>query len=225
MGVPAQRVRIPVFPLTNVVLFPGVQAPLHVFEPRYRALTADALAGERTIGMVAVRPEQAADLVGNPELYPFGCAGTIHSAEELPDGRYNIVLCGTKRFRIEREMPQPEGRLYRVAEVTLLDDVLDPADTTRLRAVRHEVVALFSELVRRTNPERSSEINDALFAGVDDTVFTNTFCQLLELEPVEKQSLLEAERVADRCEQLAALLRFRLVELSSQSPGGERSVH
>jgi Lon protease-like protein len=218
-------VRIPVFPLPNAALFPGVQAPLHIFEPRYRALTADALAGQRTIGMVTIRPDQLELVSGSPELYPIGCAGTIHRAEALADGRYNIVLSGTRRFRIEEEVPEEEGRLYRVADVTLLEDVLEPADAPRLRAGRHEVVALFSELVRRTNPERSSEITDELFKDVDDSVFTNTFCQLLELEAVEKQSLLQSERVADRCEQLVTLLRFRLVELDGASPDGAHEIH
>jgi hypothetical protein len=225
MSAPAQRVSIPVFPLQNIVLFPGVQAPLHIFEPRYRAMTADALAGGRVIGMVAVGPEHAAQMEGDPPLCRYGCAGSILGAETLPDGRYNIVLAGTHRFRIEREEARPPDRLYRVAEVTLLADVLEPADAPQLRDARHEVITLFSDLVRITNPDRAGEIHEGLFASVDDAVFTNTFCQLLELEPVEKQGLLETDRVADRCGQLATLLRFRLAELSAHHPGGERNVH
>lgn len=225
MGAPAQHVCIPLFPLQNVVLFPGVQVPLHIFEPRYRALTADALAGGRVIGMVAPRPEAADRMEGDPELLPFGCAGAILGAEALEDGRYNIVLAGTQRFRILREEPRPEGRLYRVAEVALLDDLLEPADAPRLHAGRREVVSLFCDLVRRTRPDRAHEIDEGLFASVDDAVFTNTFCQLLELEPLEKQSLLQTDRVSDRCQQLATLLRFRLAELAVVSPDGERRLH
>ncbi len=225
MGAPAQCVSIPLFPLKNVALFPGVRAPFHVFEPRYRDMTAEALEGDGMIGMAGVQQEAHGQMAGDPPLYPLGCAGKICSAELLPDGRYNMVLLGTKRFRIEREPARPEERLYRVAEVTLLDDVLDETDAPRLRTARDEVISLFCEIVRRTSPDRADEINDALFAGVDDAVFTNTFCQLLELEPLEKQGLLEAERVADRCDQLVKLLRFRLAELSGQLTGGARSVH
>jgi Lon protease-like protein len=224
MGDPSQRIAIPIFPLANVVLFPGVQVPLHVFEPRYRAMTADALSGGRVIGMVSVRHD-ARDGEDEPAVYPLGCAGTILGAEQLEDGRYNIVLAGTQRFRIEHELPRPTERLYRVAEVTLLQEVLEPGDAPRLRDARREVVSLFSELVRITNPDRASEINDELFATVDDAVFTNTFCQLLELEPLEKQSLLQTDRVADRCGQLGTLLRFRLAELSGQIPDAERHLH
>jgi Lon protease-like protein len=225
MGAPAQRVSIPIFPLTNVVLFPGVQAPLHIFEPRYRAMTADALVGARMIGMAAVRDEQAAAETADPALFPFGCAGVIHDAERLPDGRYHLVLVGTQRFRIEHEPARPPDRLYRVAEVTLLEDVQDPCDTPRLEQDRRQVISLFAEIVRRTNPSRSEEISEDLFTNVADCVFVNTFCQLLELEPVEKQSLLQTERIADRCQQLATLLRFRLAELSGQLPDGDRRVH
>jgi len=225
MSAPAQRVPIPLFPLQSIVLFPGVQAPLHIFEPRYRAMTADALAGGRVIGMVAVRAEHAEEMAGDPPLYPYGCAGSILGAKTLADGRYDIVLAGTHRFRIEHEEPRPPDRLYRVAEVMLLADVLEPADVPRLRDARHEVISLFSQLVRLTNPDRAGEIHEGLFASVDDTVFTNTFCQLLELEPLEKQTLLETDRVADRCAQLATLLRFRLAELSAHHSGGDRNLH
>jgi Lon protease-like protein len=225
MDASRQRVSIPIFPLQNVVLFPGVQVPLHIFEPRYRALTADALAGGRVIGMVAVAPEQAQRGGLDPALHPFGCAGAILGAEKLEDGRYNIVLEGTKRFRLDQEIPRPPEQLYRVAEVTLLDDLFDPADESRLREGRREVFSLFAELVRRTDPAQAAEVQAELFARVDDVVFTNTFCQLLELEPLEKQTLLQTDRIAERCEQLATLLRFRLVELSGQLSSTVHKLH
>lgn len=225
MNATAQRMRVPIFPLSNVATFPGVQTPLHIFEPRYRAMTADALAGERIIGMVAVREDQQEAMAGDPEIHPYGCLGTIQGAEKLEDGRYNLILLGTTRFRIECELPRTPDRLYRVADVTLLDDLLEPGEAPRLGETRRRVIGLFTDLVRRTHPEREPDLRDDLLAGVDDRLFVNTFCQLLELEPMEKQSLLHADRILDRCERLETLLRFRLAELSGHVPGGDRSWH
>src|SRR4051794_30821611 len=94
---------IPIFPLPNVVLFPNVFLPLHIFEPRYRAMVADALAGDRIIGMTLLQPGFEGDYEGRPPVYAIGCAGLITHSEVLPDGRYNIVLRGLERFRIVDE--------------------------------------------------------------------------------------------------------------------------
>ena len=94
---------LPLFPLPTVVLFPNVFLPLHIFEPRYREMVADALAGDRMIGMVLLRPGWEHDYEGRPAVYPIGCSGVITHVERLPDGRYNIVLRGIERFRILEE--------------------------------------------------------------------------------------------------------------------------
>ena len=94
---------IPIFPLPNVVLFPNVFLPLHIFEPRYRQMVEDALDGDRIIGMVLLRPGWEGDYEGRPPVYPIGCAGVITHAERLADGRYNIVLRGMEKFRIASE--------------------------------------------------------------------------------------------------------------------------
>ena len=91
---------IPLFPLPNVVLFPNVFLPLHIFEQRYRAMVSDALAGDRIIGMVLLRPGWEQDYEGRPPIYPVGCAGLITHAERLSDGRFNIVLQGLEKFRV-----------------------------------------------------------------------------------------------------------------------------
>src|SRR5919202_6071408 len=94
---------LPIFPLPNVVLFPNVFLPLHIFEPRYREMVADALDADRMIGMVLLRPGWERDYQGRPPVYPIGCSGVITHAERLDDGRYNIVLRGVERFRIVEE--------------------------------------------------------------------------------------------------------------------------
>src|SRR5262245_65041180 len=105
---------IPVFPLPNVVLFPNVFLPLHIFEPRYRQMIDEALKGDRIIGMVLLRAGWQTDYEGQPPVYPIGCAGVITHAERLSDGRFNIVLRGMEKFRIRDE---ETGRLYRLAHV------------------------------------------------------------------------------------------------------------
>ena len=104
---------IPIFPLPNVVLFPNVFLPLHIFEPRYREMVADALDGDRMIGMVLLRPGWESDYEGRPPVFPIGCAGLITHHERLPDGRYNIILRGLQKFRIQGE---ENGNSYRVAQ-------------------------------------------------------------------------------------------------------------
>ena len=94
---------IPIFPLEDVVLFPNTSRPLQIFEPRYRAMIADALKGDRIIGMVLLRPGYEADYEGRPPVYAIGCAGAITDVKELPDGRYLIVLRGLVKFRVDSD--------------------------------------------------------------------------------------------------------------------------
>jgi Lon protease-like protein len=214
---------IPLFPLANVVLFPGVRAPLHVFEPRYRQMTADAIAGEHCIGMIAVRPEHAGEMEGDPPLFAIGCAGSIVESELLPDGRFNMILLGTRRFRVRNEGPRPAGRLYRIAEVEWLDEApLRDADGARLR---REVIAAFQAFAQQSAPARTPEISPALFDGVDDATLIHTLCQLLDLAPIEKQGLLEAIGVLERGERLASVLRFRAAEVAWPSGGADPTRH
>jgi len=109
--------RIPLFPLPGVVLLPGTLLPLHIFEPRYRAMVADALAGGRTIGMAMLKTgwEMAPD---DPPIHAIGGAGEIVESEELEDGRYNILLRGQFRYRIVREETvETPYRMARVEEI------------------------------------------------------------------------------------------------------------
>ena len=82
---------IPIFPLSNVVLFPQIHCPLHIFEPRYRQMTQAALDGDRRIGMVAVRPDAVSEIRGDPPVFHVGCVGTIVEHQQLDDGRFNLL--------------------------------------------------------------------------------------------------------------------------------------
>ncbi len=108
------------FPLPNLVLFPAVIQPLHIFEPRYRQLIEDALKDDRLIGMALLKPGYEADYDNNPPLYPVICLGRIHKEERLPDGRWNLLLHGLTRARIESEVDA--DRLYRMARVDLIPE-------------------------------------------------------------------------------------------------------
>src|SRR5688572_30118346 len=130
---------IPIFPLPNVVLFPNVFLPLHIFEPRYRRMVDDALNGDRIIGMVLLRAGWERDYDGRPPVYHVGCAGVITHAERLADGRFNIVLRGMEKFRITGE---DTSTSYRLAHV---EPVPEPsADSVReeMRVERRRLEAL-----------------------------------------------------------------------------------
>src|SRR6266478_1874185 len=105
---------LPLFPLPNVVLFPNVFLPLHIFEPRYRDMIADAIESDRMIGMVLLKAGWQHEYEGRPPVYPIGCSGVITHVDRLADGRYNIVLRGVERFRI---LEEEHDRAYRLAAV------------------------------------------------------------------------------------------------------------
>ena len=118
---------IPLFPLSNVVLFPHIHCPLHIFEARYQQMIAAALSGARRIGMVTVLPEHQTEMGGDPPLFSIGCIGTIEQSRRRDDGRYDIVLLGAERFRIVEEIPRDAERLYRLARVERVAERFDEA--------------------------------------------------------------------------------------------------
>jgi Lon protease-like protein len=203
---------IPLFPLPDVVLFPQVALPLHVFEPRYRKLVADALAGERVIGMSLLRAGWEHDYYGRPPLYEQGCAGRIEQHEALPDGRSNIVLRGLTRFRIVEEHA---GEPYRLARVVALPDA--PGEAAEVEAARRELMAAIG---------RAADGPQVLVIKPDvaHDVFVNALSQALPLTGVERQSLLECDGVLERYRRLASILEFRWLEQQRRGPS-EPSVH
>jgi uncharacterized protein len=203
---------IPLFPLPNVVLFPRVRLPLHVFEPRYKKMVADAMAGPQVIGMTLLRPGWEADYQGRPAVYASGCAGHIEKCEELEHGRYNILLKGLSRFRIVEEHG---GQPYRLASVAALED--EPGDPVVLEDVRRELLAAIG---------RAADGPTVLVLQPDlpHEVFVNALCQSLELNPVERQSLLDCDGVPARSRRLLQILEFRRLEQTYGGPQGPR-VH
>jgi Lon protease-like protein len=206
---------IPVFPLPNVVLFPSVFLPLHIFEPRYRRMVDDALNGDRIIGMVLLRPGWEGNYEGRPPVYRIGCAGVITHAERLPDGRFNIVLRGMEKFRITGE---EEDRPYRVAQVEAVPEPSMDADKLEIRAERRRLESLLVPQPEPQPPSTSGARPEPVQAreskvptSMPDEDLVNALAQYLELEPVEKQALLEREGVLQRCRALIELLEMKVL--------------
>ncbi len=193
---------IPVFPLPNVVLFPTVSLPLHIFEPRYREMVSDALDGDRIIGMALLRPGWEGNYEARPPIYPIGCAGLITHAERAGDGRYNIVLRGLEKFRVVSEQHQ---RAYRIAEVEPIVDAVDGSERELIRAERRRLEALIIPQPEGPGAERKMP------PSMGDEDLVNALAQYLELEAVEKQALLERDGVLNRCRSLIELLEMKVL--------------
>lgn len=193
---------VPLFPLPDVVLFPDVSLPLRIFEPRYRAMVADALEGDRIIGMVLLQPGYEADYEGRPPIFAVGCAGVITQVEQLANGEYTLVLRGLQKFRVTSEDP---GGAYRVARVTPIPEPTpDGPQAEALRAERKRVEGLLATVVDRLGIEPAP-------ATLSDAGLVIGLAQLLELTPLEWQSLLERDGVLARLRSLADQLEALLL--------------
>jgi len=209
---------LPLFPLPNVVLFPNVFLPLHIFEPRYREMTADALSGDRMIGMVLLKPGWERDYEGQPPVYPVGCSGVITHAERLPDGRYNIVLRGVERFRIVEE---DRSLSYRRAAIErIADEQLAPDDRMAVGRQRAKLEAMLARTAGGIYGSRSGggHAADDLSASslkipstMPDDDLINGLAQYLDLDPIEKQALLEQRGLRARAESLVELLEMKVM--------------
>lgn len=186
--------RLSIFPLPGVILFPGLHLPLHVFEPRYRALVGDALARDRRIAMI--QPQRAGE--GAP-LYDFGCVGKIEEVEALDDGRYNIVLAGEARFRMVRELDVATP--FRQIEADLLDD----NEEATLASVER---AGFEQEARRFAEAQGYIVDWDSVARLDDRTLIDGVSQIAPFDAAAKQALLETSSLSERCELLIQLMQF-----------------
>lgn len=192
---------IPIFPLPNVVLFPEVPLPLHIFEPRYCAMVRDALAGTGLIGMVLLRGDWEDEYHGAPETYRTGCVGRIVETTPLPDGKFNIVLAGVREFTIVSEQRE---RAYRQATV----EWREPAATKTLPSgLRARLVHMIERYVGRSGDDVAHELLGD--ARLDDRTLVNFFAFWLDFGAVEKQCLLEAAGL-ERAQRLLEVLEFHL---------------
>ena len=192
--------RVSIFPLPGAILFPGLQLPLHIFEPRYKALIKDALARDRLIGMIQPRvslKSSGAD-EGAP-LYRVGCIGKIGEFEALDDGRFNLVLEGQARFRMVKELDAATP--FRQIEAELLAEEAEPA----LAAVER---AGFEREARRFADAQGYAVDWDAVARLDDESLIDGVSQIAPFDAAAKQALLEADGLSTRCELLVQLMQF-----------------
>lgn len=186
------------FPLPNLVLYPQVIQPIHVFEPRYRQLTTDAMHSDKLIAITLLKPGWEENYDGKPAIYPIGCLGRVVAEQTLPDGRFNLLLRGISRIRIGQEVPGDQ--LYRIAKAKLLRDgplpEVDVAMSLR-RELSERVLARFAG-----NSTARDQLNE-LFQG---EMTLGPLCDVLSFAlplPVEeKQVLLDLLDVATRAHKL-----------------------
>jgi Lon protease-like protein len=201
---------LPIFPLTGVLLLPRGRLPLNIFEPRYLAMTRDALGGERLIGMVQPSEPQRDNRGGgaiNPPVYPVGCAGRITAFSETDDGRYLLTLTGVSRFRIRDELPLLSGYRRIVAEwQPFAHDVDTPtgSEFDRDRFIRG-LKGFFTQ-------RQISADWEAIEKAAGEHLI-NSIAMLCPFAPSEKQALLEAPDLDER-----ARLLITLVEMAAVNP-------
>lgn len=197
--------RLPIFPLTGAVLFPGMQLPLHIFEPRYRAMVGDALIRDRLIAMI--QPRRSVE--GAP-LYEVGCVGRIGEIQAMDDGRYNLILEGTARFRLVRELDVTTAYRQVEAEIFAEDE-----DETLTHAQRGG----FEREARHFADSQGYSVDWDSVERLDDRSLINGVSQIAPFDPASKQALLEARTLTDRCELLVQLMQFY-----GRHDGGEEIV-
>jgi Lon protease-like protein len=195
--------RVPVFPLAGALLFPRSQLPLHIFEPRYRAMTRDALASDRLIAMV-----QPKDAEEPPGLFEIGCLGRIAACDELDDGRFNLVLEGLSRFRIAREAVVETPYRQIDADRGGFEEEAEPVLGIAQRAEVEREARRYAEALGYMVEWES-------VSRLDDEMLVNGICQIAPLDIGSKQALIEAADLAARADLLVQFMQFQRM-----APGG-----
>jgi Lon protease-like protein len=189
------------FPLPQVVLFPHAVMPLHIFEPRYRQMTEDALAdGDKLITMVQLRGEATGAGLGVPPVEPVGCLGRILQHRRLSDGRFNFLLLGLKRVRLTREIPSE--RLYRLAAAEVMEDQESELPDDRRRT---ELLSSFREVARQER-KLDSDLSSLLDMALPLGMLTDLVAHALGIPAEVKQGLLAETRVVHRADSLLEIL-------------------
>ncbi|MFA5970390.1 MAG: LON peptidase substrate-binding domain-containing protein [Sphingomonas sp.] len=192
--------RLSIFPLSGALLFPHMQLPLHIFEPRYRAMLSDALARDRRIGMIQPRPNVVGETADHPALFDIGCVGKIGQFEVLDDGCYNLVLEGLSLFRVVRELDVTTP--FRQIEAELLP----PADADETLSLGSRA-ALEMES-RRFADAQGYAVDWESVSRLDDEALVNGVAQIAPFDVAAKQALLEAPDLDTRAHLLTQLMQF-----------------
>ena len=188
------RARVSIFPLSGALLLPGMDLPLHIFEPRYRALIHDAMARDRRIGMIQPRGEGE-----KSALFDMGCLGHISHIEALEDGRFNIILKGLARFRVIRELDvsTPFRQVEADVEQAPGDEVLAAVERASIELEARRFAEALGYVVDWTAVSR-----------LDDMSLINGIAQVVPFDPAAKQTLLEADTLRERSERIIQLMQI-----------------
>ncbi|UZW55167.1 LON peptidase substrate-binding domain-containing protein [Sphingobium sp. JS3065] len=187
--------RVSIFPLPGALLLPGMELPLHIFEPRYQAMIHDAMARDRRIGMIQPREEGV-----KPALFDIGCLGHITHIEALEGGRYNILLRGLARFRVVRELDVPTAFRQIEADVEPIpqeDEILSAVERAALERESRRFADALGYVVDWTAVSR-----------LDDMALVNGIAQIVPFDPAAKQTLLEADSLNDRADRIIQLMQI-----------------
>lgn len=199
----AKPARVPIFPLGGAILFPRTHLPLHIFEDRYRAMVEDALAGSGRIAMIQPRDE-----FDPPGLYQVGCVGELVGVEELDDGRYNIMLLGSHRFRLIAEVDG--GTPYRQADIDLA--AFEDAEPEPLASIQRAEV---EREARKFGDSLGLAVDWEAVGRLDDEMLVNSIAQIAPFDVGAKQALLETVELKDRADLVVQLMQFQRL-----APGG-----
>ena len=206
---PDSEFLLPLFPLPNLVFFPRTRLPLHIFEPRYRQMVADAVASDQRFGIVLLRPGWEADYFGAPPIYTCGTLSQIEQAVPLDDGRYNILVRGEVRFRVVGEVSRDP---YRMARVIVQPE--SERDVNSAYAQRTWLAELSQQYLEHL-PEQVA-VPEIETVGLE--ALTNALIMSLNLEAQDKQRLLEIDDLIARAEEVGRELQNRIESLRFLKP-------
>ena len=210
---PEKNIVIPLFPLPTTVFYPNTSLPLHIFEPRYRSMVADALNGKGEIGMILLKPGWESDYQGTPEIMTIGCLGKIKHHSELPEGKYNILLSGLSRFRILNEI---KGKVYRQAEVEFLKEINDKDLTSEPSPIKEQLIRVMQLYLKNipdgTQIEQTLDLENCRKL----TEFVDKLTHQFDLPVNKMQEFLEQQDVQKRANSLYSLIEFKnqLIQIS-----------
>jgi uncharacterized protein len=207
--------KVRLFPLPNLVLFPHVMQPLHIFEPRYREMLEDAIAGDRLVAMALLAPGWERDYEGRPPLYPIACLGRITTYFRLADGTYNVLLMGLRRVKLLYEMVS--DRRFREARVEIREDLYPPQELEDYDSLHDRLHKAFLHILPFL-PEAQEQLDQLADTDVSLGMLTDIISYMLDIDLGKKQSLLTEIDVYRRAD-----LLLKYLEAATEAFEGESS--
>jgi Lon protease-like protein len=199
---------VPLFPLTNAVLFPKTPMPLYIFEERYRTMVREALAGNKELVIALSRAGSEFNYTSGTSVHEIACLGKIESCEELEDGKYNIVVVGAYRVRIIREVKHSP---YQLVEVEKMDDAASDALPDEAVKSQNQLGGLFAKFTELATGVKQHALE--LMPQLDFESLVNMVAMTLNLAIEQKQALLEIDHPYHRCDVLIPILQQQLEAL------------